>query len=336
MMYLSLDKILDVGRKVDPIIIRTLSANTPSTFLPSIRYPFQAGGKRMRAALVILCCAAGGGRMKDALRPAAAVEMIHNYSLVMDDLIDRGVLRRGKPTTRVVFGDSTSLLVAMYYREALDEIIQKSIPSSRIREVAVMAMKDIIDGERLDLLFEQAGREEPYLNRNRLRNPNFQQYLRMIGKKTAALFRAASEVGGLAAGADNGIVEKLREFGWKSGLAFQIMDDVLDIVGDETGKQRGKDIVEHKLGNAAILMAIRYLSQTKRRELLNILRSENASHAMVTKAIRIVAKTPAEAACREVAGAYLEDAKRKLLGLKASSYRLSLLSLCDLIVARKF
>src|SRR2546430_17717771 len=117
--------------------------------------------------MVVLCCGAAGGRPERAIRPAAVVEMIHNYSLVMDDLIDRGEVRRGRSTVRVVLGDSVALLVAMFYREALDDLIQDCPSTDEVRRIAVNAMKEIIDGERLDLLFEQAGRGGPLLLQER-------------------------------------------------------------------------------------------------------------------------------------------------------------------------
>ena len=336
MSYLSVSRIMEMGRRVDPIILEALSASSPPDFLSSLKYHFEAGGKRMRAALVMISCASAGGKIQDALRPAAVVEMIHNYSLVMDDLIDRGEVRRGKPTVRVVAGDSVSLLIAMYYREILDQIIQSCVRSTRIREIAVRAMKDIVDGETLDLLFEQAGRDEPYLESNRITDPSFRQYLEMIGKKTAALFRAASEIGGHAAKARPRVVDSLSEFGWKAGLAFQIMDDVLDICGSNTGKQVGKDVIEHKLGNSAILVAMRYLTDRKKAELLKILRSKRVPLQMARRARTLVAQTPAEIECREIAKAYLDGAKQQLSILKDSEYKRSLMVLSDLVVSRRF
>jgi geranylgeranyl diphosphate synthase type I len=331
-----LDKIAKIGRKVDPIILKTLARAYSSTFQSPVTYHFKTGGKRMRATLVLLACAACGGRIEDGLNPAAMVEMIHNYSLVMDDLIDRGLVRRGKPTVRVKFGDSVALLIAMLYREALDDLIEKCISPGRTRVVAVQAMKDIIEGERLDIMFEQAGREDPYLKAHRTLNPSFALYIEMIGKKTAALFKAASQIGAYSGRANRRIIQSLGEFGWKAGLAFQIMDDVLDICGEETGKQIGKDIVEHKLGNAVILTALRYLPRAKKSEILTTLRSENVSQAMLRRARQLVMETPAEKDCREIAGKYLQEAKAHLSVLGKSVYRDGLATLSEAIVSRTF
>lgn len=331
-----LTKFIRLGQQTDPVILDALSQGAPADFKPALRYHFEVAGKRMRAAMVVLGCAAAGGRVESAVKPAAVVEMIHNYSLIMDDLIDRGEVRRGRPTVRVVMGDSIALLIAMYYREVLDDLIEQSPASNQIRKVAVKSMKEIIDGERLDLLLEQAGRADPYLIENRISNPSFKSYLDMVGNKTASLFKAAGQIGAFAAKAEPRIVNALGTFGWKAGLAFQVMDDVLDICGEKTGKQQAKDIIEHKLGNAAILVAMRFLPQRKRRELIKIIGSERISKQMVTKAISIVNMTPAENECKEIAMRYLEDAKKSLSALKTSPFRDALSDLADQVVARSY
>ena len=290
----------------------------------------------MRATLVLLACAASGGKTQDGMNPAALIEMIHNYSLVMDDLIDRGEVRRGKPTVRVKFGDSVALLIAMIYREALDDLAEKCIQPRKSRTIAVQAMKDIIEGERLDMLLEQAGRVDPYLRANQVRTPSFSSYIEMIGKKTAALFKAASEIGATSARADQKTTRALGEFGWKAGLAFQIMDDVLDICGTDTGKQAGKDIIEHKLGNAVILTGLQYLPQKKKSEILKTLRSEKVSLTMMTQTKRLIMGTPAEGDCREIAEKYLAQAKAHLSVLGPSVFRDGLSALSDAVVSRTF
>ncbi len=331
-----LERIIRIGRQVDPIILDHLANASAKEFRPSLDYHFAAGGKRMRAAIVVLSCAAAGGKAERAMKPAAVVEMIHNYSLVMDDLIDRGEVRRGKPTVRVLLGDSVALLVAMFYREALDDLIQGCFARDKVRKVAVNAMKEIIDGERLDLLFEQSGRKDPYLISHRISSPSFVLYLDMVGKKTASLFKAAAQIGAYSAGAVPGVVRALGTFGWKAGLAFQVMDDVLDICGRSTGKQQAKDVIEHKLGNAVILVAMKFLSKKDRSELGGILRADKISQKMASKARALVMETPAEMACREIAMDYLEDAKRQLSVLRDSIYKEDLAALSDEIVARSY
>ena len=331
-----LARFIRLGQQADPIILDALKHGAPSDFRPALSYHFEVAGKRMRAAMVVLSCGAAGGRVERAVKPAAVVEMIHNYSLVMDDLIDRGEVRRGRATVRVVMGDSIALLVAMFYREVLDDLIANSPASEEVRKTAVKTMKEIIDGERLDLLLEQAGRTDPYLVKNRVADPTFKLYLDMVGKKTASLFRAAGQIGAYAAKAETRAVNALGDFGWKAGLAFQVMDDVLDICGEKTGKQQAKDIIEHKLGNAAILVALRFLSRKDREELKKIIGSEGVSKQMVTRARGLVNKTPAEKECKEIAVKYLEDAKRSLSVLKPSPFNDALSDLADQIIARSY
>jgi len=331
-----LARFIRLGQQADPVILDALSRGAPSEFRPALSYHFEVAGKRMRAAMVVLSCAAAGGRVERAIKPAAVVEMIHNYSLVMDDLIDRGEVRRGRPTVRVVMGDSIALLVAMFYREVLDDLIEDLPANRNVRKVAVKTMKEIIDGERLDLLLEQAGRTDPYLIKNRISNPTFKTYLDMVGKKTASLFKAAGQVGAYAANAETRIVNALGTYGWKAGLAFQVMDDVLDICGEKTGKQQAKDIIEHKLGNAAILIALRFLSRKDREELKKIVGSERVSTQMLKKARSMVNKTPAERECREIAMKYLEDAEASLSVLKPSPFKDALSDLADQVVARSY
>ena len=336
MSHSGLAKFIRLGQQTDPVILDALRTGAPPDFGPALSYHFEVAGKRMRAAIVVLSCSAAGGKVERAVRPAAVVEMIHNYSLVMDDLIDRGELRRGRPTVRVVVGDSIALLVAMFYREALDDLIQDSPAGGKIRKTAVKTMKEIIDGERLDLLLEQAGRKDPYLIRERISDPTFKLYLDMIGKKTASLFKAAGEIGAYVAKAESRAVNALGAFGWNAGLAFQIMDDVLDICGEKTGKEQGKDILEHKLGNAAILVALRFLSSRDCQELKKIISSERVSKKMVTKARGLVNKTPAERECKEIAMRYLDDAKSRLSVLRPSRFKDALIDLADQIVARSY
>src|SRR6266436_6860035 len=331
-----LARFIRLGQQADPIILDALKQGAPSDFRPALSYHFEVAGKRMRAAMVVLSCAAAGGRVERAIKPAAVVEMIHNYSLVMDDLIDRGEVRRGRPTVRVVMGDSIALLVAMFYREILDDLMKDSPASDMVRATAVKTMKEIIDGERLDLLLEQAGRTDSYLVKNRISDPTFRSYLDMVGKKTASLFKAAGQIGAYAAKAETPVVNALGTFGWKAGLAFQVMDDVLDICGEKTGKQQAKDIIEHKLGNAAILVAMRYLPRRERLELKKIIGSERVSKQMVIRAIRIVNMTPVEKECKEIAMRYLEDAKRNLSVLKPSPFRDALSDLADQVIARSY
>src|SRR3989442_8305894 len=156
----------------------------------------------------------------------------------------------------------------------------------------------------------------------------------MVGKKTASLFRAAGQIGAYAANAETRVVNALGTYGWKAGLAFQVMDDVLDICGEKTGKQQAKDIIEHKLGNAAILVALRFLARKDRQELKRIIASERVSKQMVKKARDMVNKTPAERESSEIARKYLEDTKASLAVFSTTPFKDALSVLEYQILAR--
>src|SRR2546428_10897622 len=138
-------------------------------------------------------------------------------------------------------GNSIALLVAVLYREVQDDLIEDLPANRNVRKVAVRTMKEIIDGERLDLLLEQAGRTDPYLMKNRISNPTFKTYLDMVGKKTASLFKAAGQIGAYAANAETRVVNALGTYGGEARRAFQVMDDVFDICGEKTGRKQAKD-----------------------------------------------------------------------------------------------
>ncbi|MCD6368970.1 MAG: polyprenyl synthetase family protein [Thermoproteales archaeon] len=333
-----LGELSEVGRLVDPFMEKALANMVSSDFLEIVLHQVKTGGKRVRPALVILSCEACGGSREDALPVAAAIELIHEYSLIFDDIIDRGEIRRGKPTVRKLYGDIMALLAALHYRESISELVNQSKKPLELHALVAETIKRIIEGERLDILFEQAGRREEYIVKHRYREIDFSDYLRMIEYKTAALIEAACLAGAIIADAPPVQRDALAKYGRKIGIAFQLIDDLLDIFGEEKtfGKKVGKDILEHKLGNAIILKALQNLPKEKREDLLEILRSEKISEEGVRKAIKIISMTNAREEVYNMALTLVEDAKKSLLGLPVSQARSKLEKLADFIVKRKF
>ncbi|MEM2122864.1 MAG: polyprenyl synthetase family protein, partial [Candidatus Bathyarchaeia archaeon] len=283
---MSLDGILSIGRMVDPIINGYLVRGASDPFKPILLHQFEAGGKRIRAALAILSCEASGGSKDVGLNGAAVVELIHNYSLLVDDIIDKGEVRRGLPTTRALYSDVMALLAAMFYRESLEELADACRNPGEVRRIMSSTIKELIEGERLDILMEQAGRGG-YLEEKRLRRVSIEDYMDMIGKKTATLIRASCEIGCVEAGATESLRKALSSYGWSIGLAFQVVDDFLDIYGEETGKAKGKDIQEHKLGNIAVLYAMEALPGRLRERLLSILREDRVSEKNLAETFKL-------------------------------------------------
>jgi len=331
-----IDTLSRAAREVDGVILQYLERGASREFLPIVRHQVEAGGKRVRSALSILSCEATGGDRGKALRPAAMIELIHNYSLIADDIIDRGEIRRGLPTVRAKYSDAMALLSAMHYREALDEIVDDCPRSDDMRKLMIETIKATIEGERLDILFEQAGRNENYIVKHRCKSVSWDLYFEMIGKKTATLIRASCLAGCLAASASDDLTDALAGYGWKIGLGFQVADDFLDIFGKRTGKEKGKDIIEHKLGNAAIISALEELSDSKAKDLRSILRSSRVKESKLKQALKLIDGTSAKTRTHRLAQKLVNEGKAKLKILPESSAKTALVQLADFISTRVY
>ena len=330
------DKLMALGHEVDPILEKYLTTDVHVDFASVTKYQVGVGGKRVRSALTLLCCEAAGAERSKALLPAAMIELIHNYSLIMDDIIDRGMVRRGKPTVLAKYGDTMALLAGMHHREVLDEIANDCSKPEQMRVLMIEAIKKTIEGERLDILFEQAGREGAYFTKYRSNDISEESYFDMIGKKTATLIRTACVAGALAADAPDDCNASLAGYGWKIGLAFQVVDDYLDIFGEKTGKQRGKDIIEHKLGNAVILFALNQLDRNSRNRLLRILRTEKVNASLLRSALRLLEETEARQKTFAMGQRLIAEGKNSIDSIQESNAKTSLLNLADFVGNRLY
>ena len=326
----------EFGKQVDDFLLGMLGLGVSDEFLEIVRHQVVAGGKRLRPALTILACEAVGGESKSAIPAAAAIELVHNYTLIFDDVIDRSDLRRGSPTVRAKYGDVMAILAGMHYREAIFEATRRSHKSRRIENVLSVALRRIIEGERLDVLFEQAGRRSKYVREMAYKVVKEEDYLTMIGAKTATLFEAACKVGSIVGNGTPEEVGALSGFGWNCGMAFQMIDDVLDISGKEEdfGKDVGKDIREHKLGNIVVLYSLQELSEIHRDELLRILRSWRLSDREVDEALEIVLSTKATKRAQEASRGFVDRARSDLKVLPESEAKRLLMNVADFVVKR--
>ena len=212
----------------------------PDRHAEALVYALMAGGKRLRPALVRLVCSELGGPDEAAAAPAVALEMIHTYSLVHDDLpcMDDDDLRRGRPTCHVVFGEAQAVLVGDGLQALAFEVLGRSGHPSTAAMVKVLARASgpggMVGGQALDLAAESGAGAEAVRAIHAL--------------KTAALIAAAAELGALAAQAPPAIRAAMRAYGEALGLCFQAVDDVLDVTGDAAslGKTPGKDAKDEK------------------------------------------------------------------------------------------
>ena len=215
------------------------------TLLESMRYSLLAGGKRIRPVLTLTFCAAAGGDEEAALPVACAVEMLHTYSLIHDDLpcMDNDDLRRGRPTNHKVFGEMTAVLAGDALQSAAFQSVLSAPLNAEVRSAAALELSDaagalgMCGGQQLDM----EGEERPL---------TLEEIAHMNGLKTGCLLRAACVMGVLAAGhaPDSPQCRAAAEYAAGIGLAFQIRDDMLNVTStaQEMGKSVGSDAESHK------------------------------------------------------------------------------------------
>ncbi|MEV6905915.1 polyprenyl synthetase family protein [Amycolatopsis sp. NPDC051071] len=197
-----------------------------------------AGGKGIRPVLALLCAEAVGGRAESAARAAAAVELVHNFSLMHDDIIDGDTTRRHRATAWAAFGIGTATLSGDALLALAVDVLAASSEGDVAGAVRLLgrALVDLADGQAADVAFETR------------RDVGCEEYLSMAAGKTAALISCACALGALFGGGEPGVVDRLAEFGRQLGLAFQMVDDVLGIWGDPavTGKPAFSDLRSRK------------------------------------------------------------------------------------------
>lgn len=240
-------------KEVDAALGRLLPReNTrPVTIHKAMRYSVFAGGKRLRPILCLAAAEACGGKIENALAPACATEVMHTYSLVHDDLpcMDDDDLRRGRPTSHKVFGEGLAVLTGDALLTEVFTMIAQTPPTKRfsvkdyVEEIAITGgSRKLIGGQVLDL--EGEGKK---LTKKNL--------VRIHEAKTAALLTAAVRLGAMTANATPRKLEALTTFGYNLGLAFQVIDDILDVTQttEMLGKTAGKDEAVDKSTYPAIL-----------------------------------------------------------------------------------
>ena len=243
-------------KQVETALDGFIHAHSPADLGVAMRYGVLEGGKRLRALLVLAACEAVSGNAEAALRAACAVEMIHAYSLIHDDMpcMDNDVLRRGKPTVHVAFGEAQALLAGDALQALAFEIltpddadISGDVQAKLCRLLArASGLDGMAGGQAIDLASVGKSLTEVELKR-------------MHELKTGALLKASVEMGaacGTALGhSQQGLQASLAAYGAAVGLAFQVVDDILDVTADATtlGKTAGKDAAQNKPTYVALM-----------------------------------------------------------------------------------
>ncbi len=225
-------------RMVDRRLATIVTRGGPKDLTDACRYVLAGGGKRVRSTLLLLSCEAVGGRLNDALDAGAAIETMHNFTLVHDDVMDHAPARRGRATVHIRWDLNNALLtgdtlLGLAYRSLL-RTRSESLP--HLITLFTTGLIEVCEGQALDLEFEDRS------------DVTVDEYFAMIEKKTGRLISMATEMGAIIGGGSRAHVDALRLFGHYLGRAFQLQDDLLDVVAEEKqfGKTIGGDIIEGK------------------------------------------------------------------------------------------
>ncbi len=228
----------ELGRLLAEAVENDRYGQDPQSLYEPIRYIMALGGKRIRPLLTLLAHGLWQTDPRPALKPALAVEVFHNFSLMHDDIMDKAPLRRGKPTVHARWNESTAILSGdVMLVKAYERLMQ--VPDAILRtalEKFSQCAAEVCEGQQLDMEFEGHA------------SVSEQEYLDMIRRKTAVLLGFSLELGGLVAGADTQACSLLYELGINMGIGFQLMDDLLDVYAEQEkfGKQVGGDIIANK------------------------------------------------------------------------------------------
>ncbi len=306
--------------KTDQVLIEHLGSNVALINQMS-GYIINAGGKRLRPLLLLLCARATHYQGEHHHLMAVVIELIHTATLLHDDIVDESKSRRGKETANKVWGNAASVLVGDFLYSRAFEMMVKS-DSMRIMTILSKATNKIAQGEVLQLLNCQnsALTEE--------------EYYQVIERKTAVLFQAATQIGGLLSNIDKVQEQALKNYGLHLGNAFQIIDDVLDYQSNaETmGKEVGDDLSEGKT-TLPIIYALKNTVAKDRQLLKDAI--NNADNSKIEQVLGILQSVNAFDYTRKQAQKSANLAKKSLDSLQDSKYKEALILLCDLSLQRK-
>lgn len=326
-------QIAESAEKVNSFIEKVVDIKSePQQLYRASRQIIDAGGKRLRPFLVLKSCKLVAGREEDAIPTAAALELLHTFTLIHDDIMDQDEKRRGVPTVHTQWGVPIAivagdLLFAKVYETIIKYTDSKHVPPKRILQVLKEISEATItlcEGQTRDMMFES------------METVSEEEYLEMIKGKTAALFETSARCGGILGGANKKQVKYLGIFGHYSGIAFQIIDDVLALTADEKvlKKPVGNDIREGKR-TLMVVHALEKASKSQRKKILKTLGNKDASPEQIRETIELIDSVGAIDYAKQLAEKYIEKAKEALAIFAATEDREDLISLSDLIFARQ-
>jgi geranylgeranyl diphosphate synthase type II len=304
-----------------------INEHKPQTLYNPAKYVLAAGGKRIRPVITLLACEAVGGEANNAIHAGVGIEILHNFTLVHDDIMDHAETRRGRLTVHKKWDVNIALLagdalLALAYRALLRT---KAPHIQEISKVFTEGVVTVCEGQALDKEFET--RHRVHVN----------EYLLMIEKKTGKLVSVAAQIGALVGNARPGDLEALRRYGAYVGRAFQIQDDLLDIVANEKefGKTIGGDLVEGKK-TFLFLEALRRAKGEQKKMLQRVFINGGVPRKRVAAFRCIYEETGAIDSAKKRIEDDISEAKNQLATLPASTARETLLWLTDKLLNRTY
>ncbi len=283
-------------------------------------YIINSGGKRLRPLLVLLAARAAGYEGKQHIDLAAIIEFIHTATLLHDDVVDGSEQRRNQDTANTIWGNAASVLVGDFlYSRSFEMMV--ALQEVRVMDILSHATNRIAEGEVLQLM----NINDPDIDEKR--------YIDVIVRKTATLFEAGTRLAGVISQSDEATEQALADYGMELGIAFQIVDDALDYMGKDIGKNVGDDLEEGK----PTLPLIRAM-QTAAPEKASVIREaiEQGGRDRIDDIMQIIRETDAIDYSMDLARQYAESASRRLETLPASAYRDALAELAHFSVNRDY
>ena len=304
---------------VDEIITSNLKTGVPQID-ESTLYLFSQGGKKIRASLVLLANGIGGNLVEGIHEIAAAVEIIHAGTLIHDDIIDQSIVRRGNKTVSKQYGNKIAVLSGDFlYTNAMNIIVKD--PETKIFPVIVSSTRDMVQGELYQIQYSD------------IENISEDHYFNIIELKTARFMAGCTKMGAMKAGMNQEHCNKMYEMGLYFGYAFQIIDDMLDITGQEIGKDTDNDFHDKKV----TLPLIHYYfnsDEAKQNDLVTIFSNQDKTNWNIIK--NTIKENGSLDYAFTVAIEYIQKGKKILEEFPNNEYRNIIIELADFFVKRKF
>ncbi|MHC1686118.1 MAG: polyprenyl synthetase family protein [Methanothrix sp.] len=287
------------------------------------RHLVDSGGKRLRPSMLLLAAEAAGGEPASLAPAAVSIELIHNFTLIHDDIMDNADVRRGRAAVHKLWGVPGAILAGDTLYSKAFQVLGKTPAKPELILGAMNVLSGtctaICEGQWLDMEFEKRDRVSE------------EEYMEMIEKKTGVLYGASASMGALLAGASDDVVRGLDEFGRLTGMGFQLQDDVLDLTAPEKilGKRRGGDLVE---GKKTLIMIHAFAHGVN----VDVFGRKDATPEQIEKAISVLEKSGSIEYARSRSVEMVAKGKRALDVLPESPAKALLLELADYMIRRRY